>query len=381
MNERGTLKQTVIAVDVMGGDEAPDSVLQGVFLSAQKHPDIKFLLFGDEQRVTPLLRRFPLGSEAYDLIHCDQVITGDMKPSSALRNGKQSSMRLAIEAVKEGRAHGVVSAGNTGAYMAFAKVIVKTLEGINRPAIAGVIPTAEGSSILLDMGANIDCTADNLVQFAMMGEVFGRIILHKNNPSVGLLNVGAEELKGNERIKDAAFLLREGGCVSNFMGFVEGDAMLMGKTDIIVTDGFSGNVALKTAEGTVKLLVLLFKRQMQKSLLARLGVFLASVSLKKLRDHIDPRKHNGAILLGLNGIVVKSHGGADGLGFSSAITVAYELIANNVVSQIQSGLEILQMKSEGMAVSSHETDLPCGATSDGSEASPHTIGHREEASS
>ena len=337
--------KTIIAVDAMGGDDAPRCVIEGISIAVRHHREVKFLLFGKENEIKPLLEEFHIPDANYEIHHCDEYITGDMKPTAALRHSKNSSMRKAIEAVQSGQANGVVSAGNTGAYMALAKIILKTLEGIDRPAIAGVMPTAEGSSIMLDMGANVDCSSENLVQFAMMGEVFGKAVLHKNTPSVGLLNIGAEVLKGNDAVKEAYNILDEQGLVTNFQGFVEGDDVLMGKTDIVVTDGFSGNVALKTAEGSAKLLTILFKREMKQSILARIGVFLALGALKKLKAYVDPRKHNGAILLGLNGIVVKSHGGTDGFGFSSAINVAYELITNNAVSQIQNGLDSLKEKS------------------------------------
>lgn len=338
--------KTIIAIDAMGGDHAPKASIDGVARAAQRFPDTQFLIYGDSSQIQALLDEHNVPSSRYEIHHCDEVITGDMKPTAALRSSKNSSMRLAIEAVKNGDAHGVVSAGNTGAYMALAKVIVKTLDGIDRPAIAGVMPTSQGSSIMLDMGANVECTPQNLVQFAMMGEVFARAILHKDKPSVGLLNVGAEALKGNDVVKEAYTLIEGGGQISNFYGFVEGDDILMGTTDVVVTDGFSGNVALKTAEGAVKLIAILFRREMGKSFLAKLGALLAKCALKSLQSHIDPRKHNGAILLGLNGIVVKSHGGTDGFGFSSAINVAHELIVNKSVSQIQNGLEKLKERSK-----------------------------------
>lgn len=338
--------RTIIAIDAMGGDVAPKAPIDGVVHALHRYPDIKFLIFGDQSTIRPLLEQHLVDSSRYEIRHCDEIITSDMKPSAALRSSKNSSMRLAIEAVRDGEAHGVVSAGNTGAYMALAKVILKMVEGIDRPAIAGVMPTAAGNSIMLDMGANVECSAQALVQFAMMGEVFAKAILHKKKPSIGLLNVGAETLKGNDVVKEAYTLLKEGDQLSNFYGFVEGDDILMGTTDVVVTDGFSGNIALKTAEGAVKLMGIFFKREMKKSLLARMGAFLAQKALRNLQAHIDPRKHNGAILLGLTGIVVKSHGGTDGFGFSSAITVAYELIINKAVSQIQNGLEKLNKHSE-----------------------------------
>lgn len=337
--------KTIIAIDAMGGDHAPHSVVEGILKASQLHDSVKFLLFGDETKLLSIIREKGMPEHIFEIHHCEEVITGDMKPTAALRSSKNSSMRRAIESVKEGRAHGVVSAGNTGAYMALAKVILKTLEGIDRPAIAGVMPTSDGSSIMLDMGANVDCSPQHLEQFALMGQVFGRVLFHKENPTVGLLNVGAELLKGNDVVKEAYTLIEEGGQVPSFIGFVEGDDVLMGKADVVVTDGFSGNVALKTAEGSVKLLAIFFRREMQKSLFARLGAFLAKGALRKLQYHIDPRKHNGALLLGLNGIVVKSHGGTDGFGFSSAINVSYELIVNNPISQIQNELEKVQKRS------------------------------------
>ncbi|MCH8133555.1 MAG: phosphate acyltransferase PlsX [Myxococcales bacterium] len=241
------------------------------------------------------------------------AIESDAKPSVALRQGRNSSMRLAIQAVRDGTAQGVVSAGNTGALMAMSKIVLKTLPGIHRPALATIFPTKRGETVVLDVGANAECTADNLVQFAVMGEVFARNVLGLENPSIGILNVGAENLKGNEAVKKASMMLQETSLPIKFHGFIEGDDIAQGTVDVVVADGFSGNIALKTAEGTARLYAEYLRRAFRSSTMAGLGYLLARRALKKLRARLDPRRYNGAVSLGLNGITVKSHGGSDAL--------------------------------------------------------------------
>jgi glycerol-3-phosphate acyltransferase PlsX len=244
-------------------------------------------------------------------------------------------MRLAINAVANGEADGIVSAGNTGALMAMAKFVLKTLPGIDRPAIAASLPTQRGETVMLDLGANVICTANHLVQFAVMGEVFARNVLGKAEPSIGILNIGVEGVKGNEAVKKAAAILQESSLPIRFYGFVEGDDIGAGTVDIIVTDGFTGNVALKTIEGTAKMYTFFLKQALLDSLPARFGALLARPALTKLRAHLDPRRYNGAMLLGLNGICVKSHGGTDAFGFANAIRVAVQLITEGVNEDIK----------------------------------------------
>lgn len=326
--------EIVLALDAMGGDQAPGVVIRGANVARLRHPELRFLLFGNEQRLKPLLEKFRKLSLACTIRHTEEVVEAGDKPSVALRQRKTSSMSLAIRAVHDGEAAGVVSAGNTGALMAIAKVVLKTLPGITRPAMAAVFPTLRGESVLLDLGANIDCTADNLFQFAVMGEVFARSVLLVPKPTVALLNVGEEELKGNEVIKSAAAKIRESGMPIDFVGFVEGDDIAIGTVDVVVADGFVGNVALKTAEGTARLYTEFLRAAFRRSIFSRLGYLLARPALHAFRDRVDPRRYNGAMLLGLNGVVVKSHGGTDHRGFAAAVGMAAEMISQGVNARI-----------------------------------------------
>src|SRR6266446_10357443 len=319
----------------MGGDHAPAMVLRGADIALTRYPAARFLLFGDEARISPLLARLPRLAGAARVHHTDEAVADDAKPSQALRGGRQSSMRLAIDAVRDGRADGVVSAGNTGALMAIAKFVLKTLPGIDRPAIATFFPTRRGESVILDLGANIECDAENLVQFALMGDAFARTVLGLVQPTVGLLNVGSEDLKGNDAVRAAGAQLRGGMTPIRFHGFVEGDDIAAGTVDVIVTDGFTGNVALKTAEGTVKLFSEFLEAAFRHSLMARIGYIFARRALRNLRLRSDPRRYNGAMFLGLNGIAVKSHGSADAFGFANAIGVAIDLKVTGFLDKIR----------------------------------------------
>lgn len=322
----------------MGGDRAPAMVIQGVAIALKRHPGTRFLLFGNETTLRPLLRDAADVEAASEIRHTAEVISGDAKPSIALRAGRGSSMRLAIDAVRAGEADGVVSAGNTGALMAIAKFVLKTLTGIDRPALAGFFPTLVGESVMLDLGANVECDADNLVQFAVMGDAFARTVLGVKQPSFGLLNVGSEELKGHDELRTASAVLRAGPLAGQFHGFVEGNDITGGRTDIVVTDGFTGNIALKTAEGTARLYSEFLRGAFQSSLPAKLGYVLAKHAIQKVRERTDPRRYNGAMLLGLNGIVVKSHGGTDAVGFANAIGVAVDMAANGINDLIRQEL-------------------------------------------
>jgi glycerol-3-phosphate acyltransferase PlsX len=327
-----------IALDAMGGDRAPDMVLRGASIALQRHPHAHFLLYGVESRLAPAAAKLPRLKDHITIHHTDDVVTGDARPSIALRTGRRSSMRLAIDAAAAGDADCVVSAGNTGALMAMAKFGLRMLPGIDRPAMASFFPTQRGESVLLDLGANVECDAENLVQFALMGEVFARTVLGLLHPTVALLNVGSEELKGNDSVRGAAVRLRAPGVPINFQGFVEGDGIAAGAADVIVTDGFTGNIALKTAEGTARLFTDFLRASFQHSLSARLGYLLAYRALRKLRGRLDPRRYNGAVFLGLDGICVKSHGGADALGFANAIGVAVDMKVNGFLEKIRDGL-------------------------------------------
>jgi phosphate acyltransferase len=323
-----------IAVDAMGGDRAPAMVLQGADIALERDPAARFLLFGDEARIAPLLAKLPRLAGAATVHHTQDVVLGDAKPSIALRAGRRSSMRLAIDAVADGHADCVVSAGNTGALMAMAKIVLKTLPGIDRPAIAGLFPTRRGESVMLDLGANVECDAENLVQFAVMGNAFARIVLGLPQPVVGLLNVGSEDMKGNDAVRGAHLRLREGITPIRFHGFVEGDDIAAGTVDVFVTDGFTGNIALKAIEGVAKLFTESLRASFHHSVPARIGYVFARGSLKKLGARLDPRRYNGAMFLGLAGIAVKSHGSTDAFGFANAIGVAADVKRYGLLEKI-----------------------------------------------
>lgn len=317
-------------------------VVAGADLARERCPNADFLFVGDEARINALLERHPALKPISTVRHTPDSVAMDAKPSVALRAGRNSSMRLAIDAVAAGDAACVVSAGNTGALMAIAKFVLKTLPGIDRPAIASILPTQRGETVMLDLGANLECDADNLVQFAVMGTVFSRTVLGLLNPTIGLLNVGSEEQKGHEQIREAAAALRATPLAPYFHGFIEGNDLALGTVDVVVTDGFTGNVALKTAEGTAKLYAEFLKRTFRSSLLAKLGYVLASGAFNKLRQRMDPRRYNGAMFLGLRGICVKSHGGTDAVGFSNAIAVAFNMASHGFNDKIRDQLAVLQ---------------------------------------
>jgi len=322
-----------IALDAMGGDKAPAIVVRGANIARQRHPEVRFLLVGRESEIRPHLDRLAKLAEVTTIVHTEDKVDSETKPSLALRSGRRSSMRLAIEAVRDGQAAAVVSAGNTGALMAMAKVVLRTMPGIDRPAIASFFPTHRGESVMLDLGANVQCDARNLVDFSIMGRAFARAVLGLSNPTHALLNVGSEEIKGHESLQEARTRLAALD-PENFKGFVEGDDLSRGTVDVIVTDGFTGNVALKTAEGTAKLIAEFLNRTFRSSLFASLGYLLARQAMQKLRKRLDPRRYNGAVLLGLNGIVVKSHGGTDALGFAHAVSVAVDMVKYGVIERI-----------------------------------------------
>lgn len=336
------LDSFVISLDAMGGDNAPEMVIRGAAIAQVRLPHIRFLMFGNEALLAPLLENEPDLAAVTTLRHTEDVIASDDKPSVALRAGRNSSMRLAINAVADGEADSVVSAGNTGALMAIAKFVLKMLPGIDRPAIASFYPTQRGESCMLDLGANVQCYAKNLVQFAVMGEVFARTVLGNKEPTIGLLNIGVEESKGHEEIREAAALLREADLPGEFVGFVEGDDIAAGTVDVVVTDGFTGNVALKTAEGMIRLYAGFMKDAFNSSFMAKLGYLLVRREIENLRRRTDPRRYNGAMLLGLNGIVVKSHGGTDDFGFASAIEVAADMVSHKFLDKITADLNLLE---------------------------------------
>lgn len=330
-----------IAIDAMGGDGAPKIVFDGIaeFIKINPATTAKFMVFGQEDVVRPFLT--PLLSEYVTIQHSAEVVTGDTKPTAAVRMGKKTSMAMAIDAVNNGLADAVISAGNTGAFMALSKILLKTFEGIDRPAIPALIPSDKGCTLVLDLGANIECSAENLVQFAVMGSVYMHKLMNIDKPSVGILNVGSEDLKGNQVVQAAANFLRDHPLV-NFHGFVEGDDITKATVDVVVTDGFTGNIVLKAIEGTVRLFARQLKKSLSENVLSKLGALIAQPSLASFKRFVDPRLYNGAMFLGLRKIVIKSHGGTDGVGFATAIKVADEMVQRNVILDLQAGLEGIQ---------------------------------------
>ncbi len=324
----------------MGGDHGPDVVLPGAEIALTRHPDIAFLLYGDSARIDELLRDRPKLAAASTVVHTDVVVRMDDKPSQALRQGRRvSSMWRAIDAVRVGEADCAVSAGNTGALMAMAKVNLKMMAGISRPAIACLWPTMRGESVVLDVGASIGATAQHLVDMAVMGAAMARIVFDIERPTVGLLNVGVEEIKGVEEVKDAAGALRAADHPGlAYHGFIEGDDIGRGIVDVVVTEGFSGNIALKTAEGTAKQVSEFLRGAISRSFMAKIGYLLARGAFRALREKLDPRKSNGGVFLGLNGVVIKSHGGTDAEGFASAVDIGYDMVRYQLLSRIEAGM-------------------------------------------
>ncbi len=332
-----------IAIDAMGGDEGVRVMVAGAALARHRHEGFQFLFVGDEQRIERALDNHPQLRAASEILHADDVVSGEEKPSQALRGSKKTSMGLAVNAVKEGRASAAVSAGNTGALMAIAKLALRTMPGIDRPALAALLPTMkETDVVMLDLGANAECDSRNLVQFSVMGAAYSRIMHGFEKPVVGLLNIGTEDAKGTGTIKDAAQALRTiDGLHLNFNGFVEADKISTGTVDVIVTDGFSGNVALKALEGTARFVADLLKRSFLSSLRSKIGFLISRPATEMLRNHLDPNNHNGAVFLGLNGVVVKSHGSADEKGVANAVEVAARLVEDSILERISEDLAMI----------------------------------------
>jgi glycerol-3-phosphate acyltransferase PlsX len=325
----------------MGGDHGPSVVVPGIRSYIRDHggEGVRFLLHGDEARISPELARCGLTADRCEVRHTDKVVAMDEKPAQAMRRGKGSSLWNAIEAIKAGEAGGVVSAGNTGALMAISKLLLRmSAPGLERPAIVASWPTFKGHTAVLDVGANIGSDAEQLVEFAIMGEAFQTAVHGVARPTIGLLNVGSEDMKGNEQVRQAHAILRDGPFDLNYHGFVEGDDIAKGTVDVVVTDGFTGNIALKTAEGTARYVSALLREALTSNLQAKLGAVIAMPALKKMREKIDPSAINGGPLLGLNGIVVKSHGGADAKGFGNAVRIAVDLARSDYMAKVGSNL-------------------------------------------
>jgi len=337
----------------MGGDAGPGIVVAALARSAQRHPGVRFIVHGDESKLEPLVARRGKLAGRVTIKHAAETVRMEEKPSLALRRGRNTSMWSAIDSVKQKEAAVVVSGGNTGALMAMSMFQLGVVDGISRPAIAALWPSKRGQSIVLDVGANIESDAEQLVDFAIMGSAYARAIMGIERPSVGILNVGTEDAKGNDAVKGAAHTLRHVSLPLEYSGFIEGDDISEGTVDVVVTDGFTGNVALKTAEGTAKVVVFFLRSALKRSFFGRLGAFIASGALNSLRRKLDPRSANGGVFLGLNGIVVKSHGGSDSIGFASALDMAIDMAKADIVRRIAADrAEMQTVSAEAGAVAS-----------------------------
>ncbi|MEZ5947352.1 MAG: phosphate acyltransferase PlsX [Hyphomonas sp.] len=335
---------TTLSIDAMGGDHAPAVIVDGVAQFVAERPETKIILFGDEEALKPLVAALPGLSGRCEISHCEHKITSDMKPSQALRRGKGSSMWNALEAVKEGRAGASVSAGNTGALMAISMLVLRKMDGVHRPAMTAMWPTLKGRTVVLDVGANVEADAAQLVTFAIMGEAYARATLGKERPSIGLLNIGSEEMKGHDEVREAHEMLRTLDLNLDYRGFVEGDDISMGSVDVVVTDGFTGNVALKAGEGVARMLATRVREALTRSMVTKAGALLASSGLNQLREQMNPSNANGGVLLGLGGVSVKSHGGTDARGFATACRLAADLATSHYPEEVAANLVRIQQK-------------------------------------
>lgn len=332
-----------IAIDAMGGDVGVRVMVDGAAEARRHHDRFKFLLVGDEVRIKSALETHPNLRAATEILHCEDVVGGDERPTQALRRAKTTSMGLAVNSVKIGDAGAAVSAGNTGALMAMSKLALRTMPGIDRPALAALLPTlGDNDVIMLDLGANTECDARNLVQFAIMGAAYSRIVTGRESPRVRLLNIGTEEMKGTDQLQDAANQLRAAtGLAMSFDGFVEADKINRGEVDVVVSDGFSGNIALKAIEGTARFVTDLLRNAFTSSLRSKIGFLVSRPATELLKHHLDPNNHNGAVFLGLNGVVVKSHGSATAGGVANAVMVAARLLEEDLTKRISADMAAL----------------------------------------
>ncbi len=348
------MKTIKIALDAMGGDHGVKAVIPGAAMALEKKSNLEFLLYGNEVAIFRELENYPALKKASVIHHTNYAISNHEKPSEALRKGKDSSMRLAIDAVADEKAGAIVSSGNTGALMAMSKLVLKVLPGIQRPAIASVIPTPVGRSVMLDLGANISCDSENLAQFAILGTVFARAIMAKDNPTVGLLNVGSEQMKGNDVLRAADGLLRSVSIPGQYHGFVEGDDITRGTVDVIVTDGFTGNIALKTAEGVGEFFKNIITEEFKRTWLSKIGYLINQQVFKRIKNRMDPREYNGGLFLGLKGVCVKSHGGADAYAFSKAVLVAANMIEQGFNDTVSREIEGFAEAEASLGVSAED---------------------------
>jgi len=337
-------KKITIAIDAMGGDNSPYKTIHGVYLFLKKNEkknDFKLNLFGDKNKIQAELSKYKISSSSIEIIHTDSTISDEETPLTAVKNSKNTSMWNCIQHQLDGKSDISLSAGNTGVLLVISRMILKMMNELNKPALAGLWPNQNGMNVVLDLGANIECNDQNLVDFAELGSALYKSLYPNEKPKVSLLNIGSEEIKGTEMLKTASKRLKELSSDDNFIykGYIEGNNIMNGETNVIITDGFTGNIALKTAEGTAKFITKNLKKALTENLISKFSLIFSYFSLKKFKNKLDPRKYNGAIFLGLNGPVVKSHGGIDSLGFYHSIDLCYKIVRGNLMSEIRKNLK------------------------------------------
>ncbi len=330
----------IIAVDAMGGDDSPKKVIEGISLHSKSSSNINYKIFGNETLLSPLIEKYKLSNEIYSITHTDKIVEGEDTALSAAKRGKDTSLWLSIESLKNSEAHAVISAGNTGALFLISKLNLKMIENIDKPALSALWPSKKGMNIVLDLGANIECSSKNLIDFSIMGSALHKALFNNEIPKVALLNIGSEEIKGNAIIKDTYKILNEKQHPSfEFKGYIEGNNIMEGDVNVIVADGFTGNIALKTAEGTSNFIISELKKALSSSVIGKLSSLINYKNLRNFKDKLDPRLYNGAILLGLDKPVIKSHGSTDSIGFSNSLKVCEKIIKGNLIDQIKNNIK------------------------------------------
>ncbi len=331
--------QIIIAVDAMGGDDSPNKVIEGVSIHSKTSNDVYYKIFGDTNLIDPLIKKYNIFKDKYDLIHTNKVVEGSDSALSAAKKGKDTSLWLAIESLKNNQAHAIVSAGNTGALFLISKLNLKMIENIDKPALSALWPSKKGMNVVLDLGANIECSSKNLIDFSIMGSALLKALFDNKKPTVALLNIGSEEIKGNAMIKDTYQILsQQKYSLFNFGGYIEGNNIMDGKINVIVADGFTGNIALKTAEGTSNFIISELKKALSSTLIGKISSLINFNNLKKFKNKLDPRLYNGAILLGLDKPVIKSHGSTDSVGFANSLKVCEQTIRGKLIDQIKENI-------------------------------------------
>ena len=329
----------IIAIDAMGGDDSPKKIIEGISLFLKSSNNVKFNIYGDEKLILPLINKFNISNDLFNLIHTENIVEGEDTPLSAAKRGKDTSLWLAVNSVKQGEADAIVSAGNTGALFLISKLNIKMIEKIDKPALSALWPSKKGMNVVLDLGANIECSSKNLIDFSIMGSALLKALFDDINANVALLNIGSEELKGNTMIKDTYQLLNEKKySLFDFKGYIEGNHIMDGDVNVVVSDGFTGNIALKTAEGTSNFIIGELKKALSSSLIGKFSSLLNFNNLKKFKNKLDPRLYNGAILLGLDKPVIKSHGSTDSIGFANSLKVCEKTIRGNLINKIKENI-------------------------------------------